>query len=408
MKEQLRAFEERPAEIVFHWHDSLTEAKGWVVINSLRGGAAGGGTRMRKGLTQEEVLSLAKTMEIKFTVAGPAIGGAKSGIDFDPNDPRKEGVLRRWYRAIYPLLKNYYGTGGDLNVDQKTEVIPITSELGILHPQEGVLNGHYQPGDFAKARKIKQLQDGVSLSVTNQELLPEGALSLKVGDMITGYGTAVSVAHLYDLWGEQVAGKRIIIQGWGNVASGAAFYLSEMGAQIVGIIDKVGGLMNPDGFSLSEITSLFNSKNGNSLCSEELLPFEQVNQEIWSLGAEVFIPAAASRLVTRMQLAQLLDNGLEIISSGANVPFADEEIFYGPIAEHADNKCAVIPDFISNCGMARVFGYLMEEDAELTDSAIFHDVSQTILEALKDINAVEKERVNITSKAYTNALKLLI
>ena len=408
MKEQLRAFEERPAEIVFHWHDSLTEAKGWVVINSLRGGAAGGGTRMRKGLTQEEVLSLAKTMEIKFTVAGPAIGGAKSGIDFDPNDPRKEGVLRRWYRAIYPLLKNYYGTGGDLNVDQKTEVIPITSELGILHPQEGVLNGHYQPGDFAKARKIKQLQDGVSLSVTNQELLPEGALSLKVGDMITGYGTAVSVAHLYDLWGEQVAGKRIIIQGWGNVASGAAFYLSEMGAQIVGIIDKVGGLMNPDGFSLSEITSLFNSKNGNSLCSEELLPFEQVNQEIWSLGAEVFIPAAASRLVTRMQLAQLLDNGLEIISSGANVPFADEEIFYGPIAEHADIKCAVIPDFISNCGMARVFGYLMEEDAELTDSAIFHDVSQTILEALKDIKAVEKERVNITSKAYTNALKLLI
>jgi len=408
MKEQLRAFEERPAEIVFHWHDSLTEAKGWVVINSLRGGAAGGGTRMRKGLTQEEVLSLAKTMEIKFTVAGPAIGGAKSGIDFDPNDPRKEGVLRRWYKAIYPLLKNYYGTGGDLNVDQKTEVIPITSELGILHPQEGVLNGHYQPGDFAKARKIKQLQDGVSLSVTNQELLPQGALSLKVGDMITGYGTAISVAHLYDLWGEQVAGKRIIIQGWGNVASGAAFYLSEMGAQIVGIIDKAGGLMNPDGFSLSEITSLFNSKDGNSLCTEELLPFEQVNQEIWSLGAEVFIPAAASRLVTRMQLAQLLDNGLEIISSGANVPFADEEIFYGPIAEHADKKCAVIPDFISNCGMARVFGYLMEEDAELTDSAIFHDVSQTILEALKDIKDVENERVNITSKAYTNALKLLI
>lgn len=408
MKEQLRAFERRPAEIVFHWHDTLTEAKGWVVINSLRGGAAGGGTRMRKGLTEEEVLSLAKTMEIKFTIAGPAIGGAKSGIDFDPNDPRKEGVLGRWYKAIYPLLKNYYGTGGDLNVDQKKDVIPITSELGILHPQEGVLNGHYQPGDFAKAKKIKQLQDGVSLSVTNKELLPKGALSLKVGDMITGYGTAVSVAHLYDLWGEQVAGKRIIIQGWGNVASGAAFYLSEMGAQIVGIIDKVGGLMNPDGFSLSEITSLFNSKDGNSLCTEELLPFQQVNQEIWSLGAEVFIPAAASRLVTRMQLAQLLDNGLEIISSGANLPFADEEIFYGPIAEHADNKCAVIPDFISNCGMARVFGYLMEEDAELTDSAIFHDVSQTILEALKDIKAVENERVNITSKAYTNALKLLI
>jgi glutamate dehydrogenase/leucine dehydrogenase len=46
------------------------------VINSLRGGAAGGGTRMRKGLDINEVLSLAKTMEVKFTVSGPAIGGA--------------------------------------------------------------------------------------------------------------------------------------------------------------------------------------------------------------------------------------------------------------------------------------------------------------------------------------------
>ena len=87
-----------------------------------------------------------------------------------------------------------------------------------------------------------------------------------------------------------------------------------------------------------------------------MLSFEEVNKQIWSMGAEVFIPAAASRLVDRMQLAQMLDNGLEVISSGANVPFADQEIFYGPIAELADSKCAVIPDFISNCGMARVFG----------------------------------------------------
>jgi glutamate dehydrogenase/leucine dehydrogenase len=408
MKEQLRAFEERPAEIVFHWHDSETEAKGWVVINSLRGGAAGGGTRMRKGLTEGEVLSLAKTMEIKFTVAGPPIGGAKSGIDFDPNDPRKNGVLKRWYKAVYPLLKNYYGTGGDLNVDQKTEVIPITSELGILHPQEGVLNGHYQPGDFAKARKIKQLQDGVSLTVDSPQLTPSKEGTFKVGDLITGYGTAVSVEHFYELWGGDLKEKRVIIQGWGNVASGAAYYLSQMGAKVVGIIDKVGGLMKPEGFTFDEITHLFNTKNGNELFAADLMSFEEVNKQIWSMGAEVFIPAAASRLVTRMQLAQLLDNGLEVISSGANVPFADEEIFYGPIAELADQKCAVIPDFISNCGMARVFGYLMQEDAVVKDEAIFEDVSKTIHSALLDVKTLDNQKTGITFKAYTNALKLLI
>ena len=408
MKEQLRAFEERPAEIVFHWHDAETEAKGWVVINSLRGGAAGGGTRMRPGLTEGEVLSLAKTMEIKFTIAGPAIGGAKSGIDFDPNDPRKHGVLQRWYKAVYPLLKNYYGTGGDLNVDQKTEVIPITSELGILHPQEGVLNGHYQPGDFAKAKKIKQLQDGVSLTVDSPNLTPSSEGTFKVGDLITGYGSAVSVKHFYDIWGGDVREKRVIIQGWGNVASGAAYYLSQMGAKVVGIIDKVGGLMKPEGFSFEEIQTLFNEKNGNALNAPNMMSFEEVNKQIWSMGAEVFIPAAASRLVNRMQLAQMLDNGLEVISSGANVPFADEEIFYGPIAELADQKCAVIPDFISNCGMARVFGYLMQEGAVVNDEDIFADVSETINSALLNVKAIDNQKTGITFKAYSNALKLLI
>ena len=76
MKELLKKFEDKTPEIVFNWKDSETEAEGWTVINSLRGGAAGGGTRMRKGLDMNEVLSLAKTMEVKFSVSGPAIGGA--------------------------------------------------------------------------------------------------------------------------------------------------------------------------------------------------------------------------------------------------------------------------------------------------------------------------------------------
>src|SRR5436190_9469549 len=103
MKELLAKFENKRPEIVFEWKDPPTGARGWVVINSLRGGAAGGGTRMRKGLDRREVESLAKTMEVKFTVSGPAIGGAKSGIDFDPADPRKKDVLDRWYKAVIPL-----------------------------------------------------------------------------------------------------------------------------------------------------------------------------------------------------------------------------------------------------------------------------------------------------------------
>ena len=49
------------------------------------------------------------------------------------------------FQAIKPLLKNYYGTGGDLNIDEINEVIPITKKLGLEHPQEGIFNGHFNP-----------------------------------------------------------------------------------------------------------------------------------------------------------------------------------------------------------------------------------------------------------------------
>ena len=69
MEELLKKYENKQPEIVFEWKDAETEAEGWVVINSLKGGAAGGGTRMRVGLDKHEVTSLAKIMEVKFTVS---------------------------------------------------------------------------------------------------------------------------------------------------------------------------------------------------------------------------------------------------------------------------------------------------------------------------------------------------
>ena len=69
MEELLKKFEDKKPIVVFEWKDTETDAEGWIVINSLRGGAAAGGTRMRIGVTKDEVLALAKTMEVKFTVA---------------------------------------------------------------------------------------------------------------------------------------------------------------------------------------------------------------------------------------------------------------------------------------------------------------------------------------------------
>ncbi|MBI3510508.1 MAG: amino acid dehydrogenase [Bacteroidetes bacterium] len=406
MKDLLEQYENKRPEIVYEWKDSETEAEGWVVINSLRGGAAGGGTRMRKGLDRREVESLAKTMEVKFTVAGPAIGGAKSGINFDPNDPRKRGVLERWFKAVMPLLKNYYGTGGDLNVDEIHDVIDITGRYGLRHPQQGVVRGHFGADDESAVRRIKNLQDGVTKKILDEHFTPGPGNT--ISDMITGYGVAESVRHYYKVWGGSVKGKRVIIQGWGNVASAAGYYLAQDGALITAIIDREGGIVNEKGLDLHAVKKLFLTKQGNKLQTENMLSPDELQKKAWNAGAEIFIPAAASRLITKEQIDALCGNGLEVIACGANVPFADKEIFFGPVGEYADSKVSVIPDFISNCGMARVFAYLMGERVEMNDAAIFGDVSQTIHTALKKVHADSSSSKNIAKTAFVIALKELI
>ncbi len=410
MKTLLARFEDKKPEIIFEWSDSQSEAVGWMVINSLRGGAAGGGTRMRKGLDRREVESLAKTMEIKFTISGPPIGGAKSGINFDPHDPRKSDVLKRWYRAVYPILKSYYGTGGDLNIDEVHEVIPITEDFGLWHPQEGIVNGHYNPSKPKKIHIIGRLRLGVSKILEDDNYVPPSDNRYTVADMITGFGVAESIRHYYELWGGDITQKRAIIQGWGNVGATAALYLAKNGVKITGIIDRSNGVISEKGLGLKEVEKLFHDRVTNKLIAQDPLPFDECNTRIWNCGADIFVPAAASRCVSRNQVIDMLDNGLELVSCGANVPFEDPETFYGPIAELIDESASLIPDFVANCGMARTFAYLMEpeDDGKITDDHIFSDISNTILGALERINKDNPGRKRITQSAYKIALEQLI
>jgi glutamate dehydrogenase/leucine dehydrogenase len=139
-----------------------------------------------------------------------------------------------------------------------------------------------------------------------------------------------------------------------------------------------------------------------------MIPFEEINQKIWTIGADIFAPCAASRLVTKDQLDNLIESGLEVISCGANVPFADKEIFFGPIMEETDSKVSLIPDFISNCGMARVFAYFMEKKVQMTDEAVFYDISETIKKAIEKTHALNNSKINISATAFETALKQLV
>jgi glutamate dehydrogenase/leucine dehydrogenase len=105
----------------------------------------------------------------------------------------------------------------------------------------------------------------------------------------------------------------------------------------------------------------------------------------------------------------MIATGMEVIAAGANVPFADPEIFFGSIADFTDDNISVIPDFISNCGMARVFAYLMSNDIEkLDDEAIFLDTSNIIKEALIKAHSKSSSKYHIAKTAFEIALEQLI
>ena len=123
-----------------------------------------------------------------------------------------------------------------------------------------------------------------------------------------------------------------------------------------------------------------------------------MNEKIWNVGAEVFIPAVEARLVTQAQVDSMIAVGWLFLV----VPMCllQMQIFFGVTGEYTDEKVSVLPDFIANCGMARVFAYLMQANIKMTDSAIFADTSATIGDALKKSYAANNSKTNIAKTAF--------
>ena len=392
-------FLQEPEKIV-HWQDDKTDAEGWLVINSLTGNAAGGGTRMRVNAVCEEAVFLAKTMEVKFRIARPQIGGAKSVLRFDPSDPRKHEVLRRWFQHIGDLLRTCYGTGGDQNVNED-EVCELTAEaIGLAHPQEGVVRGHYAPPEEALRKILKQLGAGVVLPTRLS------GQSLALSEMMTGYGVAESVLSWYEHRGEPIAGQRILVEGFGDVGGAVAYYLQEAGAKVVGAICQVSSnprvfrwMTDPGGLDVPDILARREGEQRALLPrgggeGEDSTPF-------WQTQADVFIPAATSYTIDHARLDQLAAAGVRVISCGANTPFADRERGACEVQQAADSRFSIIPDFIANCGMARLFAYLMQEGAAIEEEAMKDDVRTTIRDAMDELLDGYSEEKGLLERAFT-------
>jgi glutamate dehydrogenase (NAD(P)+) len=331
---------------------------------------------MRVGVTREEVTYLAKAMQLKFAFSGPPIGGGKSGIRFDPRDPRRTEVLRRWYGAMRPFLKARYGTGGDVNVDEQRDVVPLCSELGIVHPQEGIVRGHLGLSGAQVEQAFVNLREGLAQPAGPTHGVP-GA-NLNVSDLVTGWGVARTAQRLAERRGETLDGTRVIVEGFGNVGAAAALYLARMGARITGIVDAAGALVSPAGLDAEGVEDLIRRRDGRTLPPHPLLVMGPERELAYRGEADLFIPAAISGSVDSRRLAQLARHGIRRMVCGANQPIHEVRLGDTENIQAADAEFEVVPEVVASLGMARAFYSLMASAGPETADEIFADVARAV------------------------------
>lgn len=357
---------DRQPIVVIEWEDEQFEARGWLVVDMLVNRVAGGGTRMKNGVTANEMIKLAQTMTLKFTLTDPHIGGAKCGIDFDPTRPEKLIVMQRFYQYIKPFLMNCYVTGADLNTNED-EIIACTRSLGLSCPQFALAKSL---GD--EDRRIRRFFEGIHLPID-----PQGKMLMN--NAATGF--SIYVATKRALQPETLRGKKIAIQGFGNVGSCCAKFLADDGACIQAISDRYGTVYCHTGLNIEFLFSCRDEKSKTIFQALQNLKdrpasYELINDPaaIYQFGEDVFIPAADSEIIT-IENYQTIK--AKYLVCGANDPFKpadiEERMFAG--------GRIVVPDFIANAGTAALYHTLIKGDGPVTVPALLSSLEKQIASA---------------------------
>jgi glutamate dehydrogenase (NAD(P)+) len=267
------------------WTDPVTEARGYLVIDTLIRGIAGGGLRMRRGCTLQEVADLARAMTLKEAISYSdgaryvPLGGAKGGIDFDPLDPQARDVLRRYLEAMLPLLQTRWATGEDLGVRQD-DLDQLAAELGLRSTVDAALP---QVADGAEAGLAR-----LAAAFAARER------DIGLGELVGGYGVARAALSALEARGQDPRNSRAVIQGFGSMGGATVRYLADSGVRIVGIADAAGLVVNDDGL---DVEALLRRRDRHGRIDRTTLrrADSELPREAWaSRPCDVAIPAATS------------------------------------------------------------------------------------------------------------------
>lgn len=305
-------------ELILEVHDAKVGLKGILVIDNTALGPGKGGIRITPTVDVEEVFRLARTMTWKNALAELPFGGAKSGIIANVKNiskEKKKELIQAFARELKVVSPKKYIAAPDVN----------TAEEEMKWYVEA--NGNWRSATGKPANVCMKLfgKPGEKCGIPHE-----------YGS--TGFGVAhaarVAVEHLG--WDNH---HSVAIEGFGNVGTFAAKYLSEVGFKIVTVSDSKGCIYVSEGIDLDRLQetkiktgSVVNYKGGKILQGKEL----------FELPVDVIIPAALSDSINENNFDKIK---AKIIVEAANIPTTPE------IEERLHKKgILVVPDFVANAG----------------------------------------------------------
>jgi glutamate dehydrogenase (NAD(P)+) len=295
--------------------DSVQVFDGFRVTHNVARGPSKGGIRYHQDVTLEETKALAMWMTWKCALMGLPFGGAKGGVVCDPKQLSA--------RELERMTRRY-----------TTEIIThIGPESDIPAPDVGT-----GPREMAWIFDTYSMNKGYSVLgvVTGKPLEVGGSLGRIEA---TARGAAFCIREAMRKRGERVEGRRVAIQGFGNVGRNLAVILAGDGAQIVALSDSAGGIHNPKGIDVQAAIA-HKSEHGSlgGLGGTETIS----NDDLLLIDCDVLAPCA---------LEQVIDGGnadrikASVIAEGANGPVTPEA---DAILE--DRGILVLPDVLANAG----------------------------------------------------------
>jgi glutamate dehydrogenase (NADP+) len=267
-----------------------------------------GGLRFAPNVNPSVMKFLAFEQIFKNALTGLPIGGGKGGADFDPTG-KSDGEIMRFCQAFMNELYRHIGPYTD----------SPAGDLGVGAREIGYLYGQY-----------KKLVNRFDEAVTGKHINYGG---LNGRAEATGFGIVYFADCMLKANGEELAGKKVVISGFGNVAWGTALKLEELGAKVIAFSGPDGYILDEAGVTGEKIDYFLELRNsGKNICQPYADKFPGAvfvpGKKPWEVKADLYIPCAMQNDIHLGDAKNIVASGAKYLCEGANMPTTNEALDY--------------------------------------------------------------------------------